>query len=55
MARAFYLLFGVVAYLVFFATFLYLVAFVGNFPQVPLTVDRGGPRAGRLPWRSTSP
>ncbi len=43
MARAFYLLFGVVAYLIFFATFLYLVAFVGNLPWVPLTVDRGGP------------
>lgn len=41
MTRAFYLLFGVLAYLVFFATFLYLVAFVGNFPQVPLAVDRG--------------
>ncbi len=45
MARAFTLLFGVVAYLIFFATFLYLVAFTGNFPQVPLTVDRGGPAA----------
>jgi len=43
MARAFYLLFGVVAYLIFFATFLYLVAFVGDFPQAPLTVDGGGP------------
>jgi methanethiol S-methyltransferase len=41
MARAFYLLFGVAAYLIFFATFLYLVAFVGNLPWVPRTVDRG--------------
>jgi protein-S-isoprenylcysteine O-methyltransferase Ste14 len=29
------------AYAVFFATFLYLVCFVGNFPFAPLTVDRG--------------
>jgi methanethiol S-methyltransferase len=43
MARAIYLLFGVVAYLIFFATFLYLVAFVGNLPGAPLTVDAGGP------------
>ena len=41
MARAFYLLFGVFAYLIFFATFLYLIAFVGNLPWVPRTVDRG--------------
>lgn len=41
MARAVYLLFGVVAYLVFFATFLYLIAFVGDLPWVPRTVDRG--------------
>jgi protein-S-isoprenylcysteine O-methyltransferase Ste14 len=41
MARAFYLLFGVLAYFVFFATFLYLVGFVGNFPQIPYAVDRG--------------
>jgi len=45
MARAIYLLFGVVAYLIFFATFLYLIAFVGDFPWVPRTVDRGGPAA----------
>ncbi|MGQ0590975.1 MAG: methanethiol S-methyltransferase [Sphingosinicella sp.] len=48
MARALYLLFGVLAYLVFFATFLYLVAFVGNVPQAPVTVDRGG-AAGPVP------
>ena len=43
MARAIYLLFGVVAYLIFFATFLYLVAFVGDLPWVPRTVDHGWP------------
>jgi protein-S-isoprenylcysteine O-methyltransferase Ste14 len=42
MARILYLLFGVAAYLLFFATFLYLIAFVGNLPWLPLTVDRGG-------------
>ena len=42
MARAFYLLFGVLAYLIFFATFLYLIAFVGALPWVPRTVDGGG-------------
>jgi protein-S-isoprenylcysteine O-methyltransferase Ste14 len=40
--RILYLLFGVAAYLLFFATFLYLIAFVGDFPRAPLTVDRGG-------------
>jgi protein-S-isoprenylcysteine O-methyltransferase Ste14 len=43
MSRSVYLLFGVIAYFVFFATFLYLIGFVGDLPGVPLTVDRGGP------------
>lgn len=42
MARAIYLLFGVLAYLIFFATFLYLIAFVGDLPWIAVTVDRGG-------------
>lgn len=42
MARGIYLLFGVIAYLIFFLTFLYLIAFTGNLPWVEVTVDRGG-------------
>jgi protein-S-isoprenylcysteine O-methyltransferase Ste14 len=34
--------FAMLAYAIFFATFLYLIAFVGNLPWVPVTVDRGG-------------
>lgn len=40
MSRAATLLFAIFAYAVFFATFLYLICFVGDFP-VPTTVDRG--------------
>jgi protein-S-isoprenylcysteine O-methyltransferase Ste14 len=40
--RLFYLLFGGLAYLIFFATFLALVAFVGSMPVIPRTVDAGG-------------
>jgi protein-S-isoprenylcysteine O-methyltransferase Ste14 len=36
--RAFNLLFSIVCYAIFFATFLYLIAFVGDLP-VPKTVD----------------
>lgn len=41
MATRFYSLFAIIAYAVFFATFLYLIAFVGNFPMVSRTVDIG--------------
>ncbi|MFL6736550.1 MAG: methanethiol S-methyltransferase [Sphingomonas sp.] len=39
MSRTLSLLFAIVCYAIFFATFLYLVAFVGELP-VPQTVDR---------------
>ena len=41
MARGLYLLFGGIAYLVFFATFLYLMGFLANLPGLPSTVDIG--------------
>ena len=41
MSKAATLLYALVAYVIFFATFLYLVAFVGGAPFVPLSVDRG--------------
>jgi methanethiol S-methyltransferase len=41
MSRAAMLLFAIVVYAIFFATFLYLICFVGNLPFAPLTVDRG--------------
>ncbi|WP_332819363.1 methanethiol S-methyltransferase [Sphingopyxis sp.] len=41
MTRIFYLLYAAIAYAIFLAVFLYLIAFVGNLPGAPLTVDRG--------------
>jgi len=45
MVRAFYLVYAAVCYAIFFATFLYLIAFVGSLPVVPVTIDaaRTGP------------
>ena len=41
MTRAATALFSLVAYAIFFATFLYLIAFVGDIPLASMTVDRG--------------
>jgi methanethiol S-methyltransferase len=41
MTRAVYVVFAATAYAIFFATFLYLIGFVGNLPMLPRTVDRG--------------
>ena len=41
MSRAATLLFAIFAYAIFFATFLYLICFVGNLPFAGITVDRG--------------
>ena len=41
MRKPLYLLFGAMAYLIFFVTFLYLIAFTGNIPLVSRTVDVG--------------
>ena len=41
MSKAATLLYAIIAYAIFFATFLYLIAFVGDVPLVPKTVDQG--------------
>jgi protein-S-isoprenylcysteine O-methyltransferase Ste14 len=41
MSRSLTLLFSIVAYAIFFATFLCLIAFVGDLGFAPITVDRG--------------
>jgi protein-S-isoprenylcysteine O-methyltransferase Ste14 len=49
MSRGLTLLFAIIAYAIFFATFLYLICFVGSLPFVPVTVDSGGPMtSGRI-------
>ena len=41
MSRIAYLATSIVIYFFFFATFLYLIGFVGNLPMLPRTVDQG--------------
>ena len=41
MSRAVSLLFSLIAYAIFFATFLYLIVFVGDLPFGAQTIDRG--------------
>lgn len=41
MTRIAYLLYAAIAYMIFFAVFLYLIVFTGNLPGAQLTVDRG--------------
>lgn len=41
MVKSAYLAFGALAYALFFATFLYLIGFVGDLPGLLKTVDRG--------------
>ena len=41
MSRATALLFAIICYAIFFATFLYLIVFVGDFAFATITVDNG--------------
>ncbi len=41
MSRILFPVFALVAYLIFFATFLYLVGFVADLAALPVTIDRG--------------
>jgi protein-S-isoprenylcysteine O-methyltransferase Ste14 len=46
MGRVIAFLYGVICYAIFFLTFLYLYGFLANMPQLPRTIDVGGPAAG---------
>jgi len=46
MSRATAILFAIVCYAIFFATFLYLVGFIGDFAVIAKTVDRPGASVG---------
>ena len=46
--RALFLGFALIAYAIFFATFLYLIGFVGNLDVLP---DNRRQRTGRPGWR----
>jgi len=48
MSRAASLVFAIVCYAIFFATFLYLISFVGDLSFAPVTVNFGGPESPPL-------
>ena len=49
MSRIAAMLFAILAYAIFFATFLYLIVFVGDFTFASLTVDNGPGGANLIP------